>query len=77
MVKVPAVNVDITDDGTAYTVTATPWPTLDGLVHPYTVRLVHTARYIGDKYDYPTKWTTEKLAAFVKKLMNTYPKAEV
>lgn len=78
MRKVPAVTLDITDDGTTYTVTATPWPTIESLGQPYTARLVHSVREpYGDRYlNFPTKWTPDRLAAFVKKLMSTYPKAQ-
>lgn len=78
MRKVPAVTIDITDDGTAYTVTATPWPTIDLLGQPYTARLIHSVRErYEDRYlNFPTKWTPDRLAEFVKKLMSTYPKAQ-
>lgn len=71
--KVPAVTIDVTDDGTAYTVTALPWPTIESSAHPFTARLVHAPRRrYGETY--PTKWTPDKLAAFIKKLLATYPK---
>lgn len=74
---VPAVTIDITDDGTAYTVVATPWPTIETAGHPYVARLVHTGewRALSGKVSRQTQWTADKLAVFVKKLMATYPKA--
>lgn len=75
--KVPAVNIEIADDGRAYTVTATPWPAIDGTGHSYTARLIHTVSDLGAFGTYPTSWTDRKLAKFVKALMATYPKATV
>lgn len=73
MAKVPAVTIDIADDGKAYTVTALPWPTIESSGQPYTARLVHTRG--GDLLGtYPTGWTADKLAAFVRSLLKTYPK---
>lgn len=66
--KVPAVTIDITNDGTAYVVTALPWPTIEATPHPFTARLVYS------NGRYATKWTDKKVAEFVKKLMATYPK---
>lgn len=60
---VPAVTIDVTDDGTAYTVTAYPWPTIDAEAHPYIARLSHR------------RWDDVKLAKFLRTLMATYPKA--
>lgn len=71
--KVPAVTIDVTDDGTAYTVTALPWPSIESAGQPYVARLVHAPR---NRYGeaYPTKWTADRLAKFIKTLMATYPK---
>lgn len=60
--KVPAVTIDVTDDGTAYTVTALPWPTIESSAQPFTARLGKA------------KWNDVRLAAFIKKLLATYPK---
>lgn len=80
--KVHAVNIDISDDGTAYTVTATPWPTIDNPGHPYTAKLVHTRHEFSgpersEKLHFAASWTDRKLASFVKKLIATYPKVSV
>lgn len=60
---VPAVTVDIADDGCAYVITARPWPTVGVEAHPFTARLAR-----------PT-WHDVKVAKFVRTLMATYPKA--
>lgn len=74
--KVPAVTIDVTDDGTAYNVTALPWPTIESEAHPFTARLVHTPRVrYGESY--PTKWTSDRLAKFIKTLLKTYPTVTV
>lgn len=60
---VPAVTIDVTDDGTAYTVTACPWPTIESSGHPYVARLVG--------------WSDVRVAKFIKTLLKTYPTVTV
>jgi hypothetical protein len=78
-VKIPAVNIDIdmSDDGTAYVVTATPWPTIDSVGYPYKARLPLTRTVHGRFEDRAIPFTSVDLAGFVKKLMATYPKVTV
>lgn len=73
--KIPAVTIDVADDGTAYTVTALPWPTIESSAQPFIARLVHTHQS-GVGW-YPGTWTADRLGAFIKKLMATYPKVNV
>lgn len=60
-----------------YFVTATPWPTIDGTGHPYTARLPFTRTVHGRWEDRTIPFTSVDLAAFVRKLMATYPKVSV
>ena len=73
--KVPAVNIEITETEKSYVVTATPWGTLDASAHPFRAEL-HKQRF--DRYGVQREGhTADSTAKFVRKLMATYPKVSV
>lgn len=70
----PAVTIDVTDDGTAYTVTALPAGDVTG-AHPYTARLAHTRPYRSGRLA-GALWDDTRLAQFLSDLLATYPEAD-